>query len=83
MASVQVTPFSSERYFCSQLVVAAYDYAGLPLTKTPAEWVAPGDLLHMRADDIPSVIPIYPLQCVGHLRCETSLWQLSCALVDI
>jgi uncharacterized protein YycO len=83
MALVQVTPFSSDRYFCSQLVVAAYDYAGLPLTKTPAEWVAPGDLLHMRDDDIPSVVPVYPLQYVGHLRCKTSLWQRSCTLADI
>lgn len=83
MALVQVTPFSSDRYFCSQLVVAAYNYAGIPLTKTPAEWVAPGDLLHMRADDIPSVVPTYPLQYVGHLRCKTSLWQRSCTLADI
>lgn len=83
MAVVQVTPFSSDRYFCSQLVVAAYNYAGLPLTKTPAEWVAPGDLLHMRAGDIPSVVPVYPLQYIGHLRCKTSLWQRNCSLADI
>ena len=83
MAVVQVTPFSSDRYFCSQLVVAAYNYAGLPLTKTPVEWVAPGDLLHMRAGDIPSVVPVYPLQYIGHLRCKTSLWQRNCSLADI
>lgn len=83
MAVVQVTPFSSDRYFCSQFVVAAYRYAGLPLTNTPAEWVAPADLLHMRNGDIPSVVPIYPLHYVGHLRCKTSLWQRTCTLADI
>nr|WP_303802244.1 hypothetical protein [Snodgrassella alvi] len=83
MAVVQVTPFSSDRYFCSQLVVAAYNYAGLPLTETPAEWVAPGDLLHMRAGDIPSVVPVYPLHYIGHLRCKTSLWQRNCSLADV
>lgn len=83
MAVVQVTPFSSDRYFCSQFVVAAYRYAGLPLTNTPAEWVAPADLLHMRSGDIPSVIPVYPLHYVGHLRCKTSLWQRTCTLADI
>ena len=82
MAVVQVSPFQGNRYFCSQFVVEAFNRAGAPLTKTPPEWVSPGDLLHMRADDIPSVIPVKPLQYVGHLRCQASLWQGSCTLAD-
>ena len=78
MALVQVTPFSSERYFCSQLVIEAYNRAGLPLTHTPPEWISPADILHMREHDVPSVVPVVPLQYVGHLRCRASLWNGAC-----
>ncbi len=78
MALVQVTPFSSERYFCSQLVIEAYNRAGLPLTRTPPEWISPADILHMREHDVPSVVPVVPLQYVGHLRCRASVWNGAC-----
>ena len=46
--------------------------------ETPPEWVSPADILHMREHDVPSVVPVVPLQYVGHLRCRASLWNGAC-----
>lgn len=77
-ALITITPLSSEKYFCSQFVVAAFNHAGKPLTEVPPEWVSPNDLLHMRENDIPSLVPSVPLQYVGHLSCSASLWNGGC-----
>lgn len=57
-----------ERYFCSQFVIAAFQYSGQPLTTADAGWVSPADLLHMREGDVPTLVPVKPLHYVGHLR---------------
>lgn len=57
----------AERYFCSQFVIAAYQYAGQPLTTAKASWISPSDLLHMREGDIATIAPVQSLQYVGHL----------------
>ncbi|MDO5686205.1 MAG: YiiX/YebB-like N1pC/P60 family cysteine hydrolase [Neisseria sp.] len=80
-ALITITPFSGEKYFCSQFVVAAFNHAGKPLTAVPPEWISPGDLLHMREGDIPSMVPAVPLQYIGHLSCSVSLWNKHCRIV--
>lgn len=62
-----VDPQKEERYFCSQFVSAAYQYAGQPLAMTESSWISPADLLHMREGDIATVAPVQPLQYKGHL----------------
>lgn len=58
---------NEERYFCSQFVIAAYRYAGQPLTNLDASWISPSDLLHMREGDIATIAPVQSLQYIGHL----------------
>ncbi|ASK27634.1 C40 family peptidase [Neisseria chenwenguii] len=57
MAVVQITPFNSSRFFCSQFVVEAFNRAYKPLTDTEPEWITPSDILNMREGDVPSVTP--------------------------
>ncbi|MDO4696666.1 MAG: hypothetical protein Q4A49_03940 [Neisseria sp.] len=78
LAMIQITPFSGERFFCSQFVIEAFNRAGLPLTDTPPEWVSPADMLHMREGDVASVLPVSRLQYVGHLQCRVTPWNISC-----
>ena len=80
LALVQVTPFSSQRYFCSQFVIEAFNRAGTSLTETKPEWVSPGDILHLREGDVAAVTPMTRLVYVGHLRCSESLWNSTCRL---
>lgn len=35
---------SRGNFYCAELVVAAYQAAGVPITNTPPNWTAPGDL---------------------------------------
>lgn len=72
----------NERYFCSQLVIEAYNHANLPLTHHNPEWISPADILHMREDDVPSIVPNVPLEYVGHLRCQDSLLHGLCHFND-
>jgi hypothetical protein len=58
----------NDRFFCSQLVLQAYQEAGLPLTTVNPLLVSPADLLHMREGDVPSVKTEQALQYVGHLK---------------
>ena len=58
----------SDRFFCSQFVLEAYNRAGLPLTTADPRLLTPADLLHMREGDVPSVRSHQPLQYVGHLK---------------
>lgn len=78
MATLMVSPFKSDRYFCSQFVVEAFNFAGKPLTQANPEWVNPNDLLHMREDDIPSIKSKVELTYVGHLQCSESVWNQTC-----
>ncbi|HJQ31286.1 MAG TPA: papain-like cysteine protease family protein, partial [Pyrinomonadaceae bacterium] len=50
----------NETFFCSQLVLAAYEAAGLPLTSNPPNWGSPDDLAQLRLSN--------RLNYVGHLK---------------
>jgi uncharacterized protein YycO len=50
----------NDTFFCSQLVLAAFKHAGLPLTSTDAHWESPGDLAELRLSK--------RLGYVGHLK---------------
>ncbi|MFT0211011.1 YiiX/YebB-like N1pC/P60 family cysteine hydrolase [Pseudomonas sp. F1_0610] len=79
MGYLFVSPLQSERYFCSQFVVEAFNVAGKPLTHKNPEWVSPSDILHMREDDVPSIRSKVELAYVGHLACSVSIWNSSCS----
>ncbi|MCM5682246.1 distant relative of cell wall-associated hydrolase [Schlegelella sp. S2-27] len=68
VALVQLGTGSDDRFFCSQFVLEAYRHAGLPITTAQAHWMSPADLLHMRADDVPSMTVQQTLHYVGHLK---------------
>ena len=68
LANVQLGASRDDQFFCSQFVIEAYNQAGLPITTTDPRWVSPGDLLHMREGDVPSVSATKPLRYVGHLK---------------
>ncbi len=54
-------------FFCSQLVLASYRAAGLPLTGAADDALSPADLLHMREGDVPSFRVTRKLAYVGRL----------------
>ena len=68
VAAVQLGLGRNDQFFCSQFVLEAYRTAGLPLTDADPRLINPGDLLHMREGDIPSVRIHQALQYVGHLK---------------
>lgn len=68
VAAIQLGAGSNDRFFCSQFVLEAYRRAGLPLTDADPRLVSPGDLLHMREGDVPSIRIHQALQYVGHLK---------------
>lgn len=68
VALVQLGTGSDDRFFCSQLVLEAYRHAGVPITTARAHWMSPADILHMRADDVPSMTVEQTLHYVGHLK---------------
>jgi len=57
-----------DRLFCSQLVLQAYQHAGVPLTDADPRIISPADILHMREGDVPSVRIRKTLRYVGHLK---------------
>ncbi|MES2999046.1 MAG: YiiX/YebB-like N1pC/P60 family cysteine hydrolase [Pseudomonadota bacterium] len=67
-AAVQLGLGRNDVFFCSQFVLEAYRRAGLPLTDADPRLMNPGDLLHMREGDVPSVRTHQALQYVGHLK---------------
>jgi cell wall-associated NlpC family hydrolase len=68
VAAVQLGLGRNDQFFCSQFVLEAYRSAGLPLTDADPRLINPGDLLHMREGDVPSVRIHRALQYVGHLK---------------
>ena len=68
IAAVQLGLGRNDQFFCSQFVLEAYRSAGLPLTDADPRLINPGDLLHMREGDVPSVKIHKALQYVGHLK---------------
>lgn len=61
---------SESRLFCSQLVLQAYRYAGVPVTRADPRLISPADLLHMREGDVSSVRIPKQLSYVGRLKHE-------------
>jgi hypothetical protein len=59
---------SKHALFCSQLVLQSYRQAGVPITDADPRLMSPGDILHMREGDVPSVRINRPLHFVGHLK---------------
>lgn len=59
---------SETQVFCSQLVMQAYQHAGVQVTDADARLITPADILHMREGDVPSVAVRQPLRSVGHLK---------------
>jgi uncharacterized protein YycO len=72
LAQIQLGAMRDNSFFCSQLVVAAYAAAQTPLVETDPRFVSPGDLLHMRENDVPSLSPKEKLMYVGHLKTSIS-----------
>lgn len=68
IAAVQLGLGRNDQFFCSQFILEAYRSAGLPLTDADPRLINPGDLLHMREGDVPSVMIHKPLKYVGHLK---------------
>lgn len=68
IAAVQLGLGRNDQFFCSQFVLEAYSNAGLPLTDADPRLINPGDLLHMREGDVPSIKIHKALQYVGHLK---------------
>jgi Permuted papain-like amidase enzyme, YaeF/YiiX, C92 family len=68
VAAVQLGLGRNDQFFCSQFVLEAYRSAGLPLADADSRLFNPGDLLHMREGDVPSVRIHQALYYVGHLK---------------
>ena len=68
VAAIALGPVPHDQFFCSQFILEAYKAAGLPLTDADSRLVTPGDLLHMRQGDVPSIKIHQALQYVGHLK---------------
>lgn len=68
LGAIYLGAVRNDRFFCSQLVLQAYQVAGLPLTTANPLLVSPADLLHMREGDVPSVSTEQALQYLGHLK---------------
>ncbi len=68
VAAIALGPVPNDQFFCSQFILEAYKAAGLPLTDADSRLVTPGDLLHMRQGDVPSVKIHQALHYVGHLK---------------
>ena len=73
VAAVQLGLGRNDQFFCSQFVLEAYRSAGLALTDADPRLINPGDLLHMREGDVPSVRIHKALQYVGHLKSPPQL----------
>jgi hypothetical protein len=68
VAAIQLGLGRNDQFFCSQFILEAYRTAGLPLTDADPRLISPGDLLHMREGDVPSIKIRQTLQYVGHLK---------------
>ncbi|MBG9386885.1 YiiX/YebB-like N1pC/P60 family cysteine hydrolase [Caenimonas aquaedulcis] len=73
VAAVQLGLGSNDRFFCSQFVLEAYRRAGLPLTDADPRMISPGDLMHMREGDVPSVRTHQALHYLGHLKFQPAV----------
>jgi cell wall-associated NlpC family hydrolase len=68
VAAIQLGLSNNDNFFCSQLVLEAYQKAGIPLTNADPRLFNPADLLYMRDGDVSSVKIKQSLQYLGHLK---------------
>jgi len=73
VAAIQLGAVSDKSFFCSQFLIEAYRNAGAPITDADPRWISPGDILHMREGDVPSMRANQTLTYVGHLKFHTPL----------
>lgn len=71
LAKVQLGKSQTKGFFCSQFVLDAYNYAGIPLFDGDSSWITPADILHMRTNDVPTFKATQRLKYIGHLK----LWR--------
>ena len=60
MGKVNLGVADNDRFFCSELVLKAYEAAGVPLTTTPPHYNDPGSVAELMQNGI--------LAYVGHLK---------------
>ncbi|MEA2588906.1 MAG: hypothetical protein QOH66_1833, partial [Actinomycetota bacterium] len=70
---VVLGPGNSDTFFCSQLILAAYANALIPLTSTPPSWTSPGDIVGLELSA--------RLGYVGHLKAPAAGMALSASRV--
>lgn len=63
---------TESQLFCSQLVMQAYQRAGVQVTDADPRLLTPADILHMREGDVSSVRVRKQLRYMGYLRYEVS-----------
>jgi len=68
VASIQLGAISDKSFFCSQFLIEAYRSAGVPITDADPRWISPGDILHTRKGDVPSMPANQVLTYIGHLK---------------
>jgi uncharacterized protein YycO len=71
VASIQLGAVSDKTFFCSQFLLEAYRYAGVPITDADPRWISPADILHMREGDVPSMRANQTLIYIGHIKFRT------------
>jgi uncharacterized protein YycO len=81
VATIQLGLGNNDNFFCSQLVLEAYQKAGIPLTDADPKLFNPADLLHMREGDVTSVKIRQTLQYLGHLKAPPASLPNSPAVV--
>jgi V8-like Glu-specific endopeptidase/uncharacterized protein YycO len=67
----------NDTFFCSELVVAAYQNAGVPLTSTPPIWTTPGDLAELRLTTLEYIGASVNVTDVDELQRPLNEWQQS------
>ncbi len=68
LAKVQLGKSQTNGFFCSQFVLDAYNYAGIPLFDGDSSWITPADILHMRTNDVPTFKATQRLKYIGYLK---------------
>jgi hypothetical protein len=64
LAKIQLGTKTNDEWFCSELVLAAYGAAGVPLTRNSSHWTAPGEILNLQSRG--------DLEYLGHLKIQLS-----------
>ena len=60
LAKIQLGTQTNDKWFCSELVLDAYDAARVPLTRNSPHWTSPGEILNLQSSG--------DLEYIGHLK---------------